>query len=68
MGYVSVLVDFGSTATNVDKRWVLDRIKGSISTILDAADMGTLQSLLFSYNMMVRRARARAGSRLEPRS
>jgi hypothetical protein len=47
-------VDSGSTVTNVDKKWVLDRVKGSIATILEAVDLGSFRSLLFSYNVMVR--------------
>lgn len=59
--YISVLVDSGVKVTNVNKKWVLDRVEGAISTILEAANMGTVSSLIFSYRMIVsRRSRNRS--------
>lgn len=62
-GYVSVLVDSGEKVTNVDKKWVLERVNGAVATILEAAEMGSFQSLLFSYNMMVKKKRVAGMSR-----
>lgn len=61
--FVSVLVDSGAKVTNVNKKWVLERVTGSIATILEAANLGTVPSLLFSYNMMVRQKRLKSQSR-----
>ncbi|KAF4460195.1 DNA polymerase (pol2) [Fusarium albosuccineum] len=64
-GFVSVLVDSGSEVTDVSRRWVVERITGSISNILDAAGLGTVSSLLFSYKMMEKRKKRPITARTE---
>jgi DNA polymerase elongation subunit (family B) len=54
---VSVLVDTGLDAVDVHKGWVLERITGAVKTILEAADMGTVRGLIFSYNMIMKQKR-----------
>ncbi|KAK2591532.1 hypothetical protein QQS21_010782 [Conoideocrella luteorostrata] len=62
-GYVSVLADSGAKVTNVNKKWVLERVEGAtIATILEAADLGTVNSLMFSYRMIVKQTRGKVSS------
>ncbi|KAL9122241.1 MAG: hypothetical protein Q9187_001193 [Circinaria calcarea] len=58
-GYTSTLVDAGVSVSGVDKKWVLERITGAISTILEAANMGSVAGLIFSYNEMIKLNRNR---------
>ncbi|KAK5162688.1 uncharacterized protein LTR77_011241 [Saxophila tyrrhenica] len=51
---VSVLVDTGLNSVEVHKGWVMERITGAVKTILEAADMGTVRGLMFSYNAIVK--------------
>lgn len=50
----TILVDTGFGSVNVDKEWVKARVIGSVATILDAVEMGSVNGLIFSYNSMVR--------------
>lgn len=54
----TVLVDMGAKITDVSKKWVMERVSGSIKTILEAADMPSVQSLIFAYNMIARQKRS----------
>jgi len=51
---VSVLVDTGLDSVDVHKGWVVERITGAVKTILEAADMGTVRGLVFSYNAIMK--------------
>lgn len=54
--YISVIVGLGITVTNVDnKSWVLKKVTNSISTIFEAANLRSVEPLLFSCDMMFRR-------------
>ncbi|KAK3614682.1 hypothetical protein LTR56_027089 [Elasticomyces elasticus] len=60
---VSILVDTGLDAIDVHKGWVMERITGAVKTILEAADMGSVRGLIFSYNMAMRQKRIKNQSK-----
>ncbi|EMC97270.1 hypothetical protein BAUCODRAFT_147393 [Baudoinia panamericana UAMH 10762] len=60
---VSVLVDTGLNSVDVDKGWVVKRIAGAVKTILEAVEMGSVRSLIFSYNMATKMKRNRTVSK-----
>jgi DNA polymerase elongation subunit (family B) len=53
----TALVDMGLRASDVSKKWIMERITGSIKTILEASGMPGVPALIFSYNMIMRTRR-----------
>ena len=47
----------GLRASDVSKKWIMERITGSIKTILKASGMPSIPALIFSYNMIMRTRR-----------
>ena len=50
----SILVDIGVKVEDVSKKWIMERIAGSIKTVLQAAGMPGVPALIFSYNMVMK--------------
>ena len=50
----TALVDMGLRASDVSKKWIMERITGSVKTILEASGMPGVPAMIFSYNMIMR--------------
>ena len=60
--WVTTLVDVGVKSANVNKAWVKERITGAIRNVLKAANIPSVEAMMFSYREEMKLLRRKAAS------